>query len=317
MAAVLSVGRADIAVTTYTYKKVGGLEIKADVHRDAASKPGPLPVLLWIHGGALMMGGRENGPRFEPALLAAGFLMVSIDYRLAPETRLPGIIDDVEDAYRWIHERGPKLFGADPNRIAVAGGSAGGYLTLVMGYRARPRPAALVSFWGYGDLVGPWYSEPSPYPRHHRVTVTREEAFRQGSGPPVANDAERHGDAGILYQYCRQQGLWPWAVSGWDPHREPQKFFPYMPVRNVDAGYPPTLLVHGTSDTDVPYEQSVLMAAELGKHGVRCVFIGVPGAEHGLANADPASVDGAYQRALEFLKVRLAPAPPVPGGPGR
>ena len=51
--------------------------------------------------------------------------------------------------------------------VAVSGGSAGGYLTLVTGYRVKPWPKALVAFWGYGDLVGPWYSEPSPHPRHH------------------------------------------------------------------------------------------------------------------------------------------------------
>ncbi len=183
-----------------------------------------------------------------------------------------------------------------------------------MGYRAYPRPAALVSLWGYGDLVGPWYSEPSPYPRHHRVTVTREEAFRQVAGPPIANDADRRGDGGMFYQFCRQQGLWPWAVSGWDPHREPEKFYPYMPVKNVDAGYPPTLLVHGTQDTDVPYEQSVLRAAELGRHGVRCAFIGVPGGEHGLANVDDGTVDSTYQRAFEFLRENLGLGPERPAG---
>ena len=53
-------------------------------------------------------------------------MVVSIDYRLAPETKLPAIVEDVQDACRWVRERGPKLFRIAPERLAVMGGSAGG-----------------------------------------------------------------------------------------------------------------------------------------------------------------------------------------------
>ena len=135
-----------------------------------------------------------------------------------PETQLPEIIADLEDAFRWVREKGPELFHADPDRVAAIGGSAGGYLTLTAGFRAKPRPVALVSLWGYGDLVGPWYSEPSPHPRHHTTKLSREEAYKQVSGPPISDSRNRKGDGGAFYQFCRQQGLWPKAVSGWDPH---------------------------------------------------------------------------------------------------
>jgi len=146
---------------TYTYKKVGDLEIKANVYRADDEKV--RPVVVWIHGGALIMGGREgvNG-RIRKMFLDAGYAIVSIDYRLAPETKLPAIIEDVEDAFKWIREKGPGLFHIDSSRIAVMGSSAGGYLTLTTGYRVKPRPTVLVSFWGYGDLIGDWYSKPSP-----------------------------------------------------------------------------------------------------------------------------------------------------------
>ena len=75
-------------------------------------------------------------------------------------------------------------------------------------------------------------------------------------GPAVADARERKGDGGIFYNYCRQSGLWPKAVSGWDPRKESEKFFPFMPVKNVTREYPPTVLIHGTADTDVPLEQS-------------------------------------------------------------
>ncbi len=290
---------------TYVYKKVGDLEIRADIHRPAGDAV--RPVAVWIHGGALINGGREAVPaRLKELLIGAGFAVVSIDYRLAPETRLPEIIEDVEDAFRWIRCDGPDLFAVDPNRLAVLGGSAGGYLTLTSGYRVRPRPSALVSFWGYGDLIGEWYSSPSPHERHRRVVMTEEEALAQVSGPPIANAADREGDGGAFYQYCRQHGIWPQQVSGWDPGKEAEKFFPYMPLKNVTADYPPTLLVHGTADTDVPYEQSQMMAAELDRRGIEHRLLTVEGAEHGLAGAAESMRDRAYESAVRFVERHTA-----------
>ncbi len=295
---------ADVYKQTYTYKTVRDLEIKADVYREDDDVR--RPVVVWIHGGALIMGHREGvSRRFKQAFLDAGYVVVSIDYRLAPETMLPDIIRDLEDAFRWIRERGPELFHADPNRLAVTGGSAGGYLTLTAGFRVKPRPDALVALWGYGDLVGPWYSSPSPHPRHHRNKLAREEAFEQVDGPPISDARDRDGNGGAFYQFCRQQGLWPKAVSGWDPHTEQKKFTPYMPVKNVTADYPPTLLIHGEEDTDVPYQQSVMMAAELRRNKVEHRLISISNGEHGLAGAAHQAIDEAYQAAIEFVRLHL------------
>lgn len=289
------------AVYTYTYKKVDGLEIKADVYRPGGDAP--RPIVVWIHGGALIMGSRRGiSNRLRKMVLGAGYVLVSIDYRLAPESKFPAVIEDVGDAFRWIHQEGSQLFHGDAGKIAVMGGSAGGYLTLVSGYRVEPRPAALVSFWGYGDLIGDWYSTPSPHERHQRPGMTREEALQQVSGPPISDDRERQGNGGAFYDYCRQHGIWPQEVSGWDPRAEAEKFYPYMPLRNVTEEYPPTLLIHGTEDTDVPYEQSVLMAEELKRHGVVHELISIAGGEHGLGGGDPRRIDAAYDSALEFLQ---------------
>ena len=81
----------------------------------------------------------------------------------------------------------------------------------------------------------------------------------------------------------------------------PRAFDPFCPVRNISPEYPPTLLVHGTKDSDVPHEQSVLMDRELTRHGVRHELISVPGGGHGLGNVDRASVEGIYRRAVAFI----------------
>lgn len=295
---------SEMQPTTYTYKTVGDLSIKTDVIRP----PDELvrPVLVWIHGGALIMGDRRGvDRRVKQHALAAGYVLVSIDYRLAPETKLPEIIADLEDAFRWIRRDGPRLFHADPDRLAVAGGSAGGYLTLTSGFRVQPRPRALLALYGYGDLIGDWYSKPSPHPRHHHSHLSREEAYRQVSGPPIAESQDRHGNGGAFYEYCRQTGTWPQAVSGWDPQQEANRFNPFMPIKNVTADYPPTVLVHGTKDTDVPYEQSTMMADRLQQAGVPHKLITVPDAEHGFDGANATVVNAAYAEALAFVDERL------------
>ncbi|HEY2416164.1 MAG TPA: alpha/beta hydrolase [Pirellulaceae bacterium] len=290
---------------THVYKQVSDLQIRADSYcfHDRPSQP----VVVWIHGGALINGHRESVPAWlTTACRENGHVLVSLDYRLAPETQLPEIIQDIEDAFAWIRKDGPQLFQADPKKIAVVGGSAGGYLTLTAGFRVKPRPAALVSLWGYGDLVGPWYSQPSSHARHNTSKMSRDEAFQQVAGIPISDSRERKGNGGAFYQFCRQQGLWPKAVSGWDPRTEADKFGPFMPIKNVTPDYPPTLLIHGDKNTDVPYEQSELMAAALKKNKVEHQLLTIAGAEHGLAGADPEVIRAAYKTASEFLRQHLA-----------
>jgi acetyl esterase/lipase len=232
-------------------------------------------------------------------------VLVSFDYRLAPEAKLPAIIEDIEDAFRWLRREGANRFHIDSNRVAVTGGSAGGYLTLMTGHRIQPRPRVLLAYFGYGDLIGDWYSKPSEHLRHNQRKINAEEAWQQVSGPVVADARERKGDGGLFYNFCRQTGQWPKAVSGWDPQRESEKFYPFMPLKNVDASYPPTVLIHGTADTDVPFEQSELIAQELKKQNVPFQFHRIANAEHGLAGGDGEQIEAAQQQAFEFVKRSL------------
>jgi acetyl esterase/lipase len=287
---------------TFTYKTTGGSPIMADVYR--ATQAGPRPVVLSIHGGALIMGNRQQVDRgLNELLLDAGYSVVSIDYRLAPETKVPAILEDVDDAYQWLRAQGSAL-GIDPERVAVMGGSAGGYLTLVSGFRFRPRPRALVSFWGYGNIAGRWLTEPDPF-YCHRDLVTRKEAYAVVGGPPLSEDTgktRRHR----YYLYCRQQGIWSAEVTGREPRREPAAYNAFCPIRNVTQAYPPTLLIHGTKDTDVPYEQSQDMAGELKRNGVEHQFLTISDGGHGFAGVSRDRIAKTHEAVLAFLKPHLA-----------
>jgi len=296
------------AARTMTYRTVGRLALPADVFLPPGR--GPFPVVLWIHGGALVFGDRRMLPDDErDRYLRAGLAVVAIDYRLAPETKLDGILEDVDAAHAWLRRSGPSL-GLDPSRLAVVGHSAGGYLALMAGVRLRPRPKAVVSFYGYGDIAGPWYSRPDPGYRREPA-VSPEAAERAVGREPLAQGDEARRF--VFYRYTRQRGLWPLLVTGHDPDREPRAFDPWCPVRNVTADFPPTLLLHGDRDADVPYERSVEMAQALRANGVPRELVTLPGLGHvfdieGLGLRDPA-VARAFDRTVSFLCGRLGVPP--------
>jgi len=284
----------------YTYKTVGDLPIKADVYRLPGDEV--RPTLVWIHGGALIMGQR-GGPSLaqRKRYLDAGYVIVSIDYRLAPETKLQGIIEDVRDSIKWVRTKGPELYKIDPKRVAVVGHSAGGYLTLMAGFAVEPRPQALIAFYGYGDIDGDWYAKPDPFYRRTRPLVTKENAYRAIGTKEIA-EGNVMGRADF-YLYCRQNGLWPKEVVGHDPATQPKEFDRFCPIRNVTKKYPPTLLLHGDNDTDVPHQQSVAMAAELKRVGVVHEFISIKGGGHGFdgKGMQDANVSAAFDRIEMFL----------------
>ena len=217
-------------ITTVVYKTVGDCQIKADIHGAA---PGERkPAVMWIHGGALITGNRQGvDRRFAAELLKRGFVIVSIDYRLAPETKLPGIIEDLQDAWRWLRSEGSKQFGIDPDRIATAGGSAGGYLTLMTGFCLEPRPRALISYYGYGELTTPWYAEPSEFYRKQPLVIRREKRMpSKAVGDTVLSEQKQGQNRGRFYLYCRQNGIWPREVAGHDPKAESKWYDPYCPL---------------------------------------------------------------------------------------
>lgn len=290
------------APRTVAYKTVGDTKIELDVYRPDDTKV--RPVLVWIHGGALINGSRKQVPKDLLALShQEGYALVSIDYRLAPETKLPAIIEDVQDAFRWIRGEGAKQFHLDPQKLVVAGGSAGGYLTMMTGFCVEPRPAALVAYYGYGDLLGDWYTKPSEHYRQQKL-VPEEEARQVGKGPPVTEGSNNGPNRFRYYLFLRQNGLWTKEVGGFDPQTEPQKFAPYCPVQNVDKAYPPILMLHGTADTDVPYEQSAQMAQALATNGRPHELITLEGGGHGLREKNQATED-AYVKARDFIRNHL------------
>lgn len=298
--------------TTFAYKKVSGIPIELDVHRVADEQS--RPVLVYIHGGALIVGSRRSVPRRLLALCRThGYALVSIDYRLAPEASVKEIVSDVKDAVAWVRKQGPRRAQLDPSRLVISGGSAGGYLTMMCGVVIRPAPTALVAYWGYGDVDGDWYTKPNLHYRKTRKLVDKKQVekavFQQlvVTGTPPRSKMQRL--RGQYYMYLRQNGLWAKLIAGYKPNGP--SLDKLCPVRNVSKAYPPILMIHGTNDKDVPYSKSADMARELKKHKVTHRLVTVKDAGHGLYRGDPKAVEAAHAAAgtfiVKYLKGKTTP----------
>src|SRR6266851_4769750 len=153
------------------YGEAGGEKLTMDYY--PAAGPAPHPIAIIIHGGGFVGGTSKNGSEAYCAdfLAPAGYAVFSINYRLAPKYPYPAMVEDVERAIRYIR-RNAKKWNADPKRIALVGGSAGGYLSNMVGVLGAPgikgakdpvdrvnaRVQAVVTLFGPSDFRG---QEPS------------------------------------------------------------------------------------------------------------------------------------------------------------
>ncbi len=109
---------------------------RLDIWAPRGEQSGPLPVVLFFYGGGWVMGERTDFAFVGRALAAAGFLAVMADYRLAPGSRFPDFIEDGALAMKWVRNHVAGM-GGDPDRIAVAGHSAGGHLAALLALDPR------------------------------------------------------------------------------------------------------------------------------------------------------------------------------------
>jgi acetyl esterase/lipase len=116
-----------------TYCVTDGVALKIDIYYPAVNK-GLFPVTMYVHGGGWSSGNKAvgTGQADIPGLRNAGFLVISVNYRLAPEYKFPAMIEDVKCAVRYLRAHAGQ-YNLDPERIGVWGTSAGGHLVALLG----------------------------------------------------------------------------------------------------------------------------------------------------------------------------------------
>ena len=286
---------------TFVYKIIGQDSVRSDfcrISHDTIIRP----LIVWIHGGAFIWGSRNSLPKEQLELyLHAGYSVVSIDYRLAPETKLHEIVEDIKDAIIWVQHNDTQLH-LDPKRIFVIGHSAGGYLAFMTGTILDTPPRAIVSFYGYGDIQSEWCNQPDSFYIHLGL-VPQEKAFQSIHSSVItqASSEERFD----FYVYCRQQGIWTNIISGHDPVKEPEYFDRFCPIKNIHSNFPPVLLIHGDKDRDVPFQQSVFMDKALGLKNIDHQFIKMAGFGHAFDKLEGgfgnAQIRNAFYEVVKFL----------------
>lgn len=300
---------ADARPETYVYKKIGKHAIHADVFRP--DTPGPWPVLLWIHGGSFVTGSREWLPGWQRSLyLNKGFVVVSIDYRFYPGTKLDEIYRDISDAYSWIRARGPSLFNADKKRIVVAGLSAGGFLALATGFILSPRPKAIGVISGFASLTSPFFLQPSERLKKEFPSIVKERVDALAAEKLVSNDpTPPPGGRYEIYVRGRQLNTWVKELTGKDPAKDKTWFSKHEPARNISRAFPPVFQVHSEGDEVVPMSEVSILRDAMKKAGANHELAVLSGDAHSFGpehKLDPGVLD-AFTRMAEFLRASVKP----------
>ena len=248
------------------FSRVAGEVLRMDAH--IPQGPGPFAAVILVHGGGWSGGSKQAAfiKPLFPVLDGSGLAWFSIDYRLSPKYRHPAAAEDVEQAIRYVKTHAGE-FRVDPNRLALMGESAGGHLAGLVGLHHKPDTGVAAVVPFYGAFD------------LEALLVAKGEVSRGYTNFLGVSDLSEKSRAVL---------------------REASA------ATYVKPGAPPFLLIHGTKDEAVPYDQSVRFAAQLKAAGVPCDFYTVQNGIHGVINWEKNPDQHAYKAVLvEWLRKTL------------
>ncbi len=233
------------------YYRVDNLDLKVNVFT-----PGPetivRPTLVFYHGGGWAHYTKDNMLFSALPYLAQGMAVVEVDYRQANQARAPAAVEDCRCALHWVFKHAAE-YGFDVNRLVVGGVSAGGHLALMTGMLDQSA--------GFDDGC----------------------AFSIDQRPvKVAAIVDFFGPTDVaefLYQPHEKAWAIEWMAGVADREELAKRVSPMTYVR---PGLPPIIMVHGTADPEVPYEQSVRLHQALDKAGTPNELVSIPNGQHGI-----------------------------------
>ena len=231
-----------------------GATVPVLVYRPARRRL-PSPVVLWVHGGGFVFGAPQSDhARCSAYADALGAMIVSVDYRLAPEAPFPAALDDVDAALSWVRSSAGEL-GIDVDRLVLAGASAGAGLVASLAQLARDRgdAAPLLQL-----LIYPMLDD--------RTVLLRDHAGRGWFG------------------WTPRSNRFAWSsYLGRPPGEDPP---PYAAAARAEdlADLPPTWI--GIGGIDLFQPEAAAYAARLERAGVPCELVVIGGAYHGFDTVD-------------------------------
>jgi acetyl esterase/lipase len=247
---------------------------------------GSLPAAVYVHGGGWRSGDRHAAlvPWINPLLAGNGIVAVSVSYRLSDEAAFPAQIHDVKAAVRWLRANAAR-YAVDPDRIGIWGDSAGGHLASLLALTdGMAELDGDCGTPGTSSAVQAVVARCTPTDFTDPVWTRDNDALVKLFGGPLADRAE----------LCRLAS----------------------PVHHAHPAAPPFLLVHGTADEVVPYQQATRLAGALTAHGVDVTLHPVPGGHHNMRDdvdepwTDVPWSDLGLQALAFFTRHLKAPHPP-------
>ena len=236
---------------------------------------GKTPGLIFVHGGGWKKGHRNDYRYYCIKFAEQGYVVATVSYRLVDVARFPAAVEDTKCAVRWMRSNSKEL-GVDPNRIAMIGGSAGGHLSMMVGYssdqpelegqgghqKVSSRIQTVVNLYGPCDLTTP-----------EAATTSTVINFL---------DDKKIEDSPEIYQQA-------------------------SPASHITTDDPPTLILHGTIDKIVPIVQSDQLDQQLTEHDIPHEYHRLEGWPHTMDLAAPVN-EYCFAVMSNFFKKHLHPS---------
>ena len=274
--------------------------LKMDIYQPGLRKDSSLcPAVIFIHGGSWMHGNRKEiteifSGTYLKTLLEAGFIVVSLDYRLVSKDKsvnYPAPLADCKDAVKWIKKYG-EHYGIDTRRMALMGTSAGAHLALMTAYAPDSMAVGDTSVCHYDtrvecvvDFYGP---------------TKLSSLLKAGLTKPLVGMASLLVSSKTL-EY-RNTLLWAFTgESAAHPSKRKKKCRRYSPCEYVQ-GAVPTLIFHGTKDKLVPISQSKLLVKKMIKMGMDVNLHVLKGQDHVFPTISRQQEDGVIKETIDFLR---------------
>lgn len=230
-----------------------------DLYLPAVEHKAPLPLIVWIHGGAWMSGDKNHPP--ASIVLARDYALASLNYRLTGEAAHPAQIHDCKAALRFLRANAEK-YGIDPRRIAVWGHSAGAHLAALLGSSGDVKELE-------GDLGNNEYS-------------SRVQSVAEWAGPSDLLTIADQAPANCKIDFKAANN--PVAVF-LGPAAKTEDYINASPLHYLSKDDPPFLILHARDDDLVPVAQAEELCAGLKKLGLKSTCLIIPAGGHGLGSS--------------------------------
>ncbi|MBR7926941.1 alpha/beta hydrolase [Aerococcaceae bacterium zg-ZUI334] len=249
-------------------------------------------IILYLHGGGLIFGKRDDLPEeYMTLFLNNGYSIVTLDYLLAPESKLNSILNVLEETIQTLIDNADTYFDYHQPSFFLFGRSAGSYLALLMASRlTSSKLAGLILFYGYYTLNDANFLYPNRQFNQY-LDVNENIIASLYSKEPITQ--EQNINRYLIYLDARKKGKWLDYLL--DDKTESNQF---SLTGQELSNLPPAILVHSTNDPDVPYRQSIKMQ-QLIKNAH---LISIQGNEHDFDRMDKIKGIEIYSKVVEWLE---------------